>query len=520
MPEKNKKNGYLPKEQLVSILPAVLAGIVSLIATTATAIVEFPSEDGLQGIILIVYGILGSLYLACFYYFFVTTSNRKLPFVWINAVIAGISLGLLSLILPDEMDVMLSALIVVATILSAVISDRPPSYFIIASASAILLIVRRKEFGNIYEWTEHLAMAILAILAIETIQQLRNHSRRQINQLEIVNEFSRQITTSLNTEQVIAQLNTALLNALKADTYFVGTVNGDEIFLRLFFDDGEYFSGARAEIDGTLSGWVIRNQKGLFLPDLRNDTDLEGVKNVVVGKQKTSLSWMGAPMRGEFVDGVIAIASYHPNDFNRSDMELLSNMTQLAALALDNTFRHALVEEQAHNDSLTNIYNHGYFIKVLKQQAEVAASQNQPLSLIMLDVDYFKQYNDTYGHLAGDEILTRLSQTIRSHVKQTDAVGRWGGEEFAISLPNTDGAQAMQIADRIRTTMATLKIQTHDLKTDTPAPTVSQGIAVFPHEAGEFIKLIDLADSRLYIAKNQGRNQIEPPASHWEKLKT
>lgn len=516
MPEKNKKNGYLPKEQLVSILPAVLAGIVSLIATTVTAIIEFPSEDGLQGTILIVYGILGSLYLACFYYFFVNTSNRKLPFAWINAVIAGISLGLLSLILPDEMDVMLSALIVVATILSAVISDRPPSYFIIASASVILLIVRREEFGDIYEWTEHLTMAILAILAIETIQQLKGHSRKQIKQLEIVNEFSRQITTSLDTSQVIEKLNITIQNALRADTYFVGMTNGDEITLPLFFDDGEYFEDKHVKRAGTLSNWVIQNQTELFLPDLRKEINLKGVDNIVIGKQKTSFSWMGAPMRGEFIDGVIAIASYRPNDFHLNDMELLSNMAQLAALALDNTFRHALVEEQAHNDSLTDVYNHGYFIKILKQQAEYAMSQGEPLSLIMLDVDYFKQYNDTYGHLVGDEVLTRLCKTIRGHVKYTDSVGRWGGEEFAISLPNTDGEQAMQIADRIRTTMAALKIQTHDLKTNIPAPTVSQGIAVFPHETCEIMKLIDLADSRLYTAKNQGRNQIEPLASHWE----
>jgi diguanylate cyclase (GGDEF)-like protein len=248
---------------------------------------------------------------------------------------------------------------------------------------------------------------------------------------------------------------------------------------------------------------------------LRHEVKLEGVKTVIIGKQQTSLSWMGVPMQGEYTNGVIAIASYRPNAFSRADMELLSNMAQRAALALDNAFRHSLVEEQTHIDSLTGVYNHGYFIKMLKEQAASALEKKQALSLIMLDVDYFKQYNDRYGHLAGDEILTKLCETIRSHVKRKDAVGRWGGEEFAISLPNTTGAQAMQVASRIRETMASTSLKKLNQET-IPSPTVSQGIAEFPCEAGEIFKLIDLADRRLYVAKERGRDQIEPDQKHWE----
>jgi len=239
---------------------------------------------------------------------------------------------------------------------------------------------------------------------------------------------------------------------------------------------------------------------------------------VIVGKPKTSLSWMGMPMKGDFTNGIIAIASYRPNAFGRSDMELLSNMAQRAALALDNTYRHALVEEQAHVDSLTGVYNHGHFLKILKEQAEVSRKANTPLSLIMLDIDYFKHYNDKYGHLAGDEILTRLCETIRRHIKRTDAVGRWGGEEFVISLPNTSGVLALQVANRIRETMANMTLMNHQQE-NIPVPTVSQGIAEFPMECDEIFKLIDLADKRLYIAKERGRNQVEPNARHWNQRK-
>src|SRR5262249_55182775 len=146
---------------------------------------------------------------------------------------------------------------------------------------------------------------------------------------------------------------------------------------------------------------------------------------------------------------------------------------------------------------------------LLQNQVDQARSERQPLSVIMLDIDYFKQYNDSYGHLAGDEILTNLCKIIKSHIKHTDAVGRWGGEEFAISLPGANAEQTQLIAERIRASMSKLLLRTLDQDT-IPVPTISQGIAIFPFETNEAMTLIDLADKRLYVAKERGRNQIEP----------
>lgn len=518
MSNKTKNDGFAPREQLISILPAVIAGIIILLATMITALLEYPTGNRWYDIILVAYGVVGSIYLAFFYFLFKSNSKNKSLFAWNNAILGGLSLGLLTLILPEEMDILLGMLMIVASILATLVSGRAPAYFLVISATLFTFAIRLEHLVSLTEWARHSSLTVVAIISIETIQQLKHLSSQQINRLKIINEFSRQIALSLDTQQVTAMLNAALENALEADTYYVGMLEGDEIFLQLFYDDGEYFTDVHTKIQGTLSGWVIRNKKELFLPDLRRDINLPGVKTVIIGKQKTSLSWVGVPMQGEFVNGVIAIASYHPNAFDRSDMELLANLAQHASLALDNTIRHARVEEQAQMDSLTGVFNHGHFLKVLGYQAENASQLNQKLSVIMLDIDHFKQYNDAYGHLAGDEILTKLCDTIRSHIKHTDAVGRWGGEEFAISLPNSSGIQAMQVANRIRETMATLHLQT-DQKT-IPVPTVSQGIAEFPSEANKIIKLIDLADHRLYIAKERGRNQVEPDMAHWKRLES
>src|SRR6185503_19156949 len=359
---------------------------------------------------------------------------------------------------------------------------------------------------------------VVSTVVLEAILRIKDTTQQHIYRLETINKVSRQIMLSLNTEQTISLLTAAVQDALEADTYFIGIVKDNEIHLDLFYDDGEYFSGTRVPLEGTLSGWVIKNQKELFLLDLREDVKLEGVENFVIGKQKTSLSWMGVPLKASNVTGVIALGSYMPNAFDRADMELLLNLAQHVTLALNNTIQHAQVEERARLDSLTGVYNHGYFLKKLSQQADESYNTSTPLSLIMLDIDYFKLYNDTYGHLVGDRILNTLCSAIKQHIKQADAVGRWGGEEFIISLPGASGAQALLVAQRIGATMASLQVMDRDGKA-IPVPTVSQGIAVYPSEADEIYRLIDLADRRLYVAKERGRNQIEASTSAGSKMK-
>jgi diguanylate cyclase (GGDEF)-like protein len=117
--------------------------------------------------------------------------------------------------------------------------------------------------------------------------------------------------------------------------------------------------------------------------------------------------------------------------------------------------------------------------------------------------------------VVGDPVLTVLTQAIRQHIKSTDSIGRWGGEEFTIVLPGTNGLQAQQVAERVQETVSSLSLYDRDGKL-LPFPTLSQGLAIFPKEAKDVFKLIDLADQRLYTAKKRGRNQIEPKIGKWD----
>jgi len=447
----------------------------------------------------------------------VRSSNFRETYGWLNAILTGMGLGLLSYVLPDNLREIAHILIPLAVIAVAIVSGRAYGYVTFLMIFLLDLPHVMGVLGSSENVLDFGAPYIVSVVTMESVIRIKNTTQQHIHRLETINKVSRQIMLSLETERTIFLLDTTIQDALEADTYFVGILKGNEIHLDLFHDDGEYFNGTKVPLEGTLSGWVIKNQKELFLPDLRQEVELEGVKNFVRGQDRTSLSWIGVPLKGEIVIGVIALGSYQPNAFDSADMELLSNLAQHITVALDNTIRHARVEQEAQLDSMTGVYNHGYFLKQLAKQAEESSASNLPLSLIMLDIDFFKQYNDSYGHLVGDQLLMMICAAIKQHLKQSDAVGRWGGEEFIISLPGANGVQALQVAKRISQTIATIPIHNRDQQA-IPVPTVSQGIAMYPTEADEIFRLIDLADRRLYIAKERGRNQIEPGISHWESF--
>lgn len=506
-------NAFAPHEMNRFQAPLTLASVFFMVVIALEGLLSKPLIDPY----MVAYGVIGSCYILIFNSIATRSIYFRKRYSWINSITSGVGLGLLVYVLPIHLKELLHILIVFGAIVTATISGRYHTYIYLLITMIVSLPGNLPEVFDFRRILEYSTPFVISVVTVETYLRIKDTAQQHIRRLETINTVSRQLMQSLDTDQVLALLNATILDTIEADTYFIGMLKGDEIQLDLFYDDGEFYNGLRVPLEGTLASWVINNQKPLFLPDLRDDVQLDGVKVRIIGKEKTSLSWIGVPLNTANITGVMALASYKPNAFDLADLELLSSLAQHVTLALDNTIRHAQVEEQARLDSLTGVYNHGYYLKRLAEQAKETTSAKTPLSLIMLDIDYFKQYNDTYGHLVGDRILNSLCTAIKQHIKQGDAVGRWGGEEFIISLPNATGEQATQVAKRISETMAALRVEDREQRT-VPVPTVSQGIGMFPSEADEIYRLIDLADRRLYVAKERGRNQIEPDISHWSKI--
>ena len=157
-------------------------------------------------------------------------------------------------------------------------------------------------------------------------------------------------------------------------------------------------------------------------------------------------------------------------------------------------------------DGLTELYNHRYFQDTLRKQIDIARRYNQAFSLIIVDIDFFKKFNDTYGHQAGDAVLRQVAQTLKKNSRTTDYVCRYGGEEMSIILPNTGAEEALNNANRICKAVAEKPF--HLTPVDTANVTISLGVATFPDNAQTPQDLIEWADKGLYYAKEHGRNQV------------
>jgi diguanylate cyclase (GGDEF)-like protein len=162
----------------------------------------------------------------------------------------------------------------------------------------------------------------------------------------------------------------------------------------------------------------------------------------------------------------------------------------------------------SHMDDLTGLYNHRYFIQELTKEIHRQKRYPSPLSLLMIDIDYFKNYNDTNGHLAGDQVLKTIAMIILHSVRQTDIVARYGGEEFCAILINTGREEALTIAERVRKDVIEMQFPNENVQPNGDL-TVSIGVATYSSSVSTDTDLIREADNALYRAKKAGRNRIE-----------
>ncbi len=204
---------------------------------------------------------------------------------------------------------------------------------------------------------------------------------------------------------------------------------------------------------------------------------------------------------------VIADNIFTRRPISQHDMRMFIMLANQAGLAIENSQLYEQAIIRSNIDSLTGLWNHGYFHHLLYSELGKAKINQTALSLIMLDMDNFKIYNDNLGHQAGDEILKQLAGLLSDHSRKMDWVARYGGEEFAAILPQTSKKEAMIIGERLRQI-----IEQHSFSQEEILPnkklTASLGIATFPEDAKTGAGLISIADRRLYIAKKKGKNII------------
>jgi diguanylate cyclase (GGDEF)-like protein len=210
----------------------------------------------------------------------------------------------------------------------------------------------------------------------------------------------------------------------------------------------------------------------------------------------------------ETVLGVLGLVSSAPHAFTPADLRLLESFAHTTTAAIQNATLHNEVQMLAVTDTLTETYNRRGFFEVCQREFERAVRFNRPLAVIMLDLDGFKSVNDTYGHAAGDQALRVLAQRLFTSIREHDYLGRYGGDEFTILLPESDLETASVIAERMRRSLnKPFSLIGSGSEPVTLAMTASLGVADRLGEA-DFQQLIDRADRAAYTAKRAGGNRV------------
>jgi diguanylate cyclase (GGDEF)-like protein len=322
--------------------------------------------------------------------------------------------------------------------------------------------------------------------------------------LHALNEIALIVTSSLSLSEILDQImlyGAPLAGARAVCIAFYDETSGsfinqvtrglsDRYVTKMSFPPG----GLSAEVMRRGEPVLCSDRPGAAFP-LWEEARVEGIRSVVCLPLASDQQRLG----------VILFYRDDRDEFNFEDVELIRTFSHLATHAIQNARLHARTVDMAETDALTGLYNRRKLEQRLREEIQRAQRSRKPLSLMLLDVDHFKNVNDTYGHAAGDAVLRALSDTLRREIRDIDLVARVGGEEFMFLLPDTDADLALRVAERIRRALVVLTI-------DAPAQerlhvTASIGIACYPLHANGAEPLMAHADRALYAAKQLGRNR-------------
>ena len=359
------------------------------------------------------------------------------------------------------------------------------------------------------------------------------------NDPKIVEMFSRQIVNILNRRRIYSQLQkehlmlrklkdggTRLIASLKIDDIAPSLIDAvysiapqERVSIALFTPKGEQFEmvrqigfalseGSTFDLGTTRIGLVARSREPDYISDLRNERS-----PVLPFKihDEGSLFIMPLSYEKELL-GILIFLSPIPNAIRPYQIELLKVLGNQAASSLANAKFHAEIERMAITDGLTGLFNHRNFQEKLAAEFRRLERFSAPLSLLLIDIDFFKKINDSYGHPAGDEVLRGVARVIRETVRSVDIPARYGGEEFAALLPGTNHEGALKMAERLRESIEKTRFpfEGKELRV-----TVSIGAATSPHDAVAKEELVEKTDKALYYAKRNGRNRCVP----WKEVK-
>ncbi|TFH01581.1 MAG: sensor domain-containing diguanylate cyclase [Calditrichales bacterium] len=342
----------------------------------------------------------------------------------------------------------------------------------------------------------------------KSLQVAEKAVKRKVYDLHNLVEASNEIYSILNFRQLI---NSALLT-------IIGQIGVQSAFALMYDQSKRSYSqlfvkGFKAReiqklklrLDSPLIKFFTRYNPPVYLKDLKQQ---EGFKTYVEKLEAAGIYILAPIIYAERVQGVIATSEkLYGSQFTQTDFELFHVLVNIISISIENSLHYEAVRNLSLTDEMTNLHNYRSFVSRLKEEINRAKRNKANVSLIIVDIDHFKNYNDTLGHQAGDEALREVGKMLKKTVRDEDIVSRYGGEEFCIIFPGIAKEEIFNLGERIRENM-----EKHRFYKEKVQPlgkiTISLGGSTYPDDAEEMHGLIQKADEALYKAKHLGRNRM------------
>ncbi|OLE13879.1 MAG: hypothetical protein AUG93_00685 [Armatimonadetes bacterium 13_1_20CM_4_65_7] len=341
---------------------------------------------------------------------------------------------------------------------------------------------------------------------------LFEEAQRSRDEITVLYEAAKTISSSLELDSV---LNNLVQVTCQAFTYEQGAIlladeRSGDLVVEATYGYSTGTRGYRIPAGKGITGSVQRTGKPEIVSDVRRDPRYIGITERVVSEIAVPLISEGR------VIGVFNLESTRRGAFGQRDLHILTALAGYATIAIENARLFEKTKRLAITDGLTELFNHRYLHEALERTLERCRRDEQPLAVIMLEIDSFKRYNDTYGHQRGDDVLRIVADVLRKGSRASDIVARYGGDEFMIVLPNSSKDTSSEIAERLRRAVEAYPFLLGE--SIVTSVTLSVGVAAFPDDGDTVDALVDAVDRAQYTAKRSGGNKVY--VAHAVKEKT